>query len=63
MAWGMKNYTIQLFGSSIIEGRIGVERAADDVCHHVGDLLAPCIIRKSPLPERGSFFHVSPPKR
>ena len=29
MAWGMKNYTIQLFGSSIIEGRIGVERAAD----------------------------------
>ena len=29
MAWGMKNRTIQLFGSSIIEGRIGVERAAD----------------------------------
>lgn len=29
MPWGMKNYTIQLFGSSIIEGRIGVERAAD----------------------------------
>ncbi len=29
MAWGMKNYTIQLFGSSIMEGRIGVERAAD----------------------------------
>ncbi len=29
MAWGMKNYTIQLFGSSIIEGRIGVEKASD----------------------------------
>ena len=28
MAWGMKNYTIQLFGSSIIEGRIGAEHAA-----------------------------------
>ena len=25
----MKNYTIQLFGSSIMEGRIGVERASD----------------------------------
>ena len=29
MAWGMKNYTIQLFGSSIIEGRIGVDTAAE----------------------------------
>ena len=29
MAWGMKNYTIQLFGSSIIEGRIGVNTAAE----------------------------------
>ncbi len=29
MPWGMKNYTIQLFGSSIMEGRIGVETAAD----------------------------------
>ena len=29
MPWGMKNYTIQLFGSSIIEGRIGVETAAE----------------------------------
>lgn len=29
MAWGMKNYTIQLFGSSIVEGRIGAEHAAD----------------------------------
>lgn len=29
MAWGMKNITIQLIGSSIMEGRIGVERAAD----------------------------------
>ncbi len=27
MAWGMRNYTIQLFGSSIMEGRIGVEKA------------------------------------
>ncbi len=27
--WGMNNYTIQLFGSSIVEGRIGVERAGD----------------------------------
>ena len=29
MVWGMKNYTIQLFGSSIVEGRIGAEHAAD----------------------------------
>jgi len=29
MAWGMKNITIQLIGSSIMEGRIGVEKAAD----------------------------------
>lgn len=29
MAWGMRNVSICLFGSSIMEGRIGVERAAD----------------------------------
>ena len=29
MAWGMRNLKIALFGSSIMEGRIGVERAAD----------------------------------
>ena len=29
MPWGMKNYTIQLFGSSAIEGRLGVETAAE----------------------------------
>ena len=29
MAWGMKNYTIQLFGSSIMEGRIGVKNASE----------------------------------
>ena len=29
MAWGMKNYTIQIFGSSIMEGRIGVQKAED----------------------------------
>ena len=29
MAWGMKNRTLCLFGSSIMEGRIGVEKAAD----------------------------------
>ena len=29
MAWGMKNYTIQLFGSSIMEGRIGVQKAEE----------------------------------
>ena len=28
MAWGMRNCVIQLFGSSIMEGRIGVETAA-----------------------------------
>ena len=29
MAWGMRNIVICLFGSSIMEGRIGVERAED----------------------------------
>jgi lysophospholipase L1-like esterase len=29
MAWGMRNIVISLFGSSIMEGRIGVESAAD----------------------------------
>ena len=29
MAWGMRNIVISLFGSSIMEGRIGVEQAAD----------------------------------
>ena len=29
MDWGMRNYVIQLFGSSIMEGRIGVETAAE----------------------------------
>ena len=29
MAWGMRNISICLFGSSIMEGRIGVERAED----------------------------------
>ena len=29
MAWGMRNISICLFGSSIMEGRIGVERVCD----------------------------------
>ena len=29
MVWGMRNISICLFGSSIMEGRIGVERACD----------------------------------
>ena len=29
MPWGMKNILVQLFGSSIMEGRLGVDKAAD----------------------------------
>ena len=29
MVWGMKNYLIQLFGASTMEGRIGVEKASE----------------------------------
>ena len=29
MAWGMKNVVIALFGSSIMEGRIGVEKVSE----------------------------------
>ena len=29
MAWGMKNVVISIFGSSIMEGRIGADKASD----------------------------------
>lgn len=29
MVWGMKNYLIQLFGASTMEGRIGVEKTSE----------------------------------
>ena len=40
MVWGMKNVKISLFGSSIMEGRLGVESAAERYYNILGRKLA-----------------------